>query len=276
MIQPAVSSVQIKKVTGSIVADSPDLLAIEEPMEIRLNFGKGKWKQQKNVAVTMRTPGNDFELASGFLITEGIVKSFHDILFIRHCEEGNNIVKIDIKEDVVVDTHSMDRNFYTTSSCGICGKTSVDAVKFYSGGKITYDNVRTEPSYLSALPEKLRMQQNIFEFTGGLHAAALFNREGDLLFIREDVGRHNAVDKLIGAAAASIELPLYNYILLLSGRAGFELLQKAAVAGIGIVAAVGAPTSLAVEMAEEAGITLVGFLRDNRFNIYTHPQRIKI
>lgn len=276
MIQPAVSSVQIKKVTGSHVAESPDLLATEEPMEIRLNYGKGELKQQRNVAVTMRTPGNDFELVAGFLITEGVIKSFNDILFIRHCSTGNNIVKVDIKEDVVINTQSMDRNFYTTSSCGICGKTSVDAVKFYSGGKISNESEKIDPAFLSALPEKLRMQQNVFEFTGGLHAAALFNKEGDLLFIREDVGRHNAVDKLIGAAAASYDLPINQYILLLSGRAGFELLQKAAVAGIGIVAAVGAPTSLAVEMAEEAGITLVGFLRDNRFNIYTHPQRVKI
>jgi FdhD protein len=274
MIQPSVSSVKIKKVSLGAVDDLTDLLAVEEPLEIRMNFGSGKNRIAKTIAVTMRTPGNDFELAAGFLITEGIIKSFNDILFIRFCETAENVVIVDIKEDAEVDTRTMERNFYTTSSCGVCGKTSIDAVRSYSDGKIVADIEKVDPSLLTSLPEKLRSQQNVFEFTGGLHAAALFDREGNLLLVREDVGRHNATDKLIGAAAASGNLPLNKYILLLSGRAGFELVQKAAMAGVGIVASVGAPTGLAVNMAEEAGITLVGFLRDQRFNIYTCPERI--
>ncbi len=274
MIQPSVSSVKIKKVSIGAVADVTDLLAVEEPLEIRMNYGSGKNRISRSIAVTMRTPGNDFELAAGFLLTEGIIKSFQDILFIRYCEDGDNVVKVDIKEDAETDTRTMERNFYTTSSCGVCGKTSIDAVKYYTGGRIIEGLVKVDPSLLSSLPEKLRTEQNVFEFTGGLHAAALFDKEGNLILVREDVGRHNATDKLIGAAAASGLLPLHQYILLLSGRAGFELIQKAAMAGVGIVAAVGAPTGLAVNMAEEAGITLVGFLRDKRFNIYTVSERI--
>jgi FdhD protein len=272
---PSVSSVKIKKVTTADVADVTDLLVAEEPLEIKINYGSGTSRTQKSIAVTMRTPGNDLELAAGFLITEGILKSYSDILYIRTCEESENVVKADIREDAVVDLRSSDRNFYTTSSCGICGKTSIDAVKVFVKGNSIEDSSVVESNVLMQLPAILRSHQDVFEHTGGLHAAALFNVKGNLVLLREDVGRHNAVDKVIGASAA-LKLVMDQYILLLSGRAGFELIQKAAVAGIGIVAAVGAPSGLAVSLAEEAGMTLIGFLRDQRFNIYTGEKRIVI
>mgnify|MGYP001161541003 FL=1 len=274
-MQPAVSSVNISKVTSENVHEVSDLVAVEIPLEIRIIYGKGSDRQKKSISVIMRTPGNDFELAAGFLITEGIVKGFSDILFIRYCEDAENVVNVDIKEDVIIELKTAERNFYTSSGCGICGKTSIDAVKYYANGRIESD-VFFSRDLISSLPKIIYTEQNVFKYTGGLHAAALFNSDGELMLIREDVGRHNATDKLIGAAAALNLLPLNNYLLLLSGRAGFELLQKAAMAGVGVVASVGAPSSLAIELASECNITLIGFLRDNRFNIYTVPSKIKI
>jgi FdhD protein len=271
-MQPSVTSVNIQKVQTGKVTEVSDLLAAEVPLEVRIIYGRDEKRISKNIAVTMRTPGNDFELAAGFLLTEGIIKSYDDILYIKDCTDSENVIKVYIKEHAAVDLRNADRNFYTTSSCGICGKTSIDAVKCMVE-RVPFDSAYSY-DLIASLPEKLRTGQNVFEYTGGLHAAALFNNTGDLVLLREDVGRHNAVDKLIGAAAALHLLPLHKYLLLLSGRAGFELVQKAAVAGAGIVAAVGAPTSLAVEMASESGITLIGFLRNERFNIYTYPQRI--
>ena len=228
----------------------------------------------------MRTPGNDFELALGFLFTEGIIQNTRDIAQINYCTElGNqeqqyNIVRVELKENIEFNMESVQRNFYTTSSCGICGKASIDAIKQQCDKQLF-----TQQTWLSTtiitLPELLRKHQLVFKHTGGLHACALFNQGNQLLLMREDVGRHNALDKLIGASLNSSEIAMSNSILLLSGRASFELIQKAAMAGIPIIAAVGAPSSLAVETAKEFGLTLIGFLRDDRFNVYCGAERVK-
>lgn len=278
MAKPDVAYTPIVRINNKLVEDTVDLLAVEEPLEIRLGYGPREERAQRKVAITMRTPGHDFELALGFLITEGILTSKDDVYAIKYCTELNtlenheNIVRVELNEEVAVNLESLQRNFYTTSSCGICGKESIEAVRtvcrYHSASFIG----RVAPDVIVELPQTLRAQQQVFAHTGGLHACALFDTTGQLVGVREDVGRHNALDKLIGAMASN--LPLSEHILLLSGRASFELLQKAAMAGIPIVCAIGAPSSLAVQMANESGITLIGFLREQRFNIYTHPNRI--
>jgi FdhD protein len=279
MPEKSVIKLPITKVTDddSIITD--DALAIEEPLEIRLGYGPRDNRQVKNVSVTMRTPGNDNELAQGFLFTEGIIKKQEDIALAEHCfiacaENKENVIQVSLKEDVVPNLQNTERNFYTTSSCGVCGKGSIASIKTVSS--YTNDTVENQISsdMLYFLPAILQKHQEVFADTGGLHASALFDSAGELVIVREDVGRHNALDKLIGAALTEGMLPLDQHVLLLSGRASFELVQKAAMAGINIIAAVGAPSSLAVELAEEFKITLVGFLRGKRFNIYTQPQRI--
>lgn len=275
----SVSAVRIFKVTSpgsdkNSFASNPteDLLAVEEPLEIRIVYGPENDRKQKNISVTMCTPGNDEELAAGFLFTEGIITHKDDIM---NCgATGNNIVIAALRPGISFDPKKIERHFYTSSSCGVCGKSSIDAVKNVFGRQHEKDNIQIRSATLTGLPETLRKQQEVFEHTGGLHASALFDLYGNLLLTREDVGRHNALDKLIGAALMNGDLPLNNHILLLSGRASFELIQKAAVAGIKIVCAVGAPSSLAVELAKETDITLVGFLRDGRFNIYCGERRI--
>lgn len=256
-----------------------DALAIEEPLEIRLEFGKADHRQVQNISVTMRTPGNDAELALGFLFTEGVIKQPENVNAIEHCfiacaENKENVIQVSLSEGIEPQLHNTERNFYTTSSCGVCGKASISSIKTVS----TYSNNTTEhqvsADLLYRLPTILKKHQKVFAETGGLHASAVFNKDGELLLVREDVGRHNALDKLVGAALNKNLLPLNQYILLLSGRISFELVQKAAMAGVTIIAAVGAPSSLAVQLAEEFNITLVGFLRDQRFNIYTQPKRI--
>jgi FdhD protein len=287
MSKPSVAAVHIRKVTSAdgsnptyIGNNTDDLLAVEEPLEIRIGFGSENNRQQKNISVTMRTPGNDFELASGFLFTEGILKSNQDILSIKYCTDLNtvenleNIVRVELQPHVEFDLKFLERNFYTSSSCGVCGKASIDAVRTVCEMIANNDNITIQSSLIIQLPELLRKQQNVFEYTGGLHACALFDLDGKLLLVREDVGRHNALDKLAGAALASDILPLNKHILLLSGRASFELIQKAAMCGIKIVCAVGAPSSLAVQMANEFGITLIGFLRNGGFNIYCNAGRV--
>lgn len=283
MTKPSVSHIHIVKVTSSQTEKTVDLLAVEEPLEIRIGFGPAAHRQQKNISVTMRTPGNDFELALGFLFTEGIIQSATDVYKIQYCTEANtlenneNIVRVELNPTVEVDLSKLQRNFYTTSSCGVCGKESIEAVKTNCQIQNSNFEIRISKDVIVSLPDKLRAQQNVFEHTGGLHACALFDVNGNLKLLREDVGRHNALDKLIGASchAEFMEaLPRGQSILLLSGRASFELLQKAAMANIQLVCAVGAPSSLAVQLAEEFGITLVGFLRGERFNIYSNPQRI--
>ena len=285
MTKASVSYSKIKKVSNSGIVEANDLLAAEEPLEIRVGYGRAGDRQQKNISVTMRTPGNDFELALGFLFTEGIISDVNDISEIRYCTDANtienqeNVVRVELKESVEFEFKNLERNFYTTSSCGVCGKASIDAVKTVC--KIDSDpgNLKVGKELIYSLPDLLRKRQNVFEYTGGLHACALFNAEGNLFLSREDVGRHNALDKLIGACLASTKdhserFPFHNYILLLSGRGSFELLQKSAMAGIKIVAAIGAPSSLAVETAKEFGITLIGFLRGESFNVYSGAERL--
>jgi len=280
MLSPSVSTVKIKKIKNESRSYADDLLAAEEPLEIRLGYGRAGERYQKNISVTMRTPGNDFELALGFLFTEGIIKNYEDVKYIRYCSDSNrienkeNIVRAELNENILPDLKRLERNFYTSSSCGVCGKASIDSVKTICNSKPFGETLFVDEKYLFTLTEKLNQQQNIFKHTGGLHASALFDSSGELILSREDIGRHNALDKLIGAAFASEMTPLEKYVLLLSGRASFELIQKAAVSGISIVAAVGAPSGLAVSLAKEFNMTLIGFLRNERFNIYSVEERI--
>lgn len=280
MKESATLQFPITRVDDLISSAISDSLAIEEPLEIRIGFGPMEGRSVKNISVTMRTPGNDAELATGFLFTEGIIKNKADLSAVAHrfiacAENKENVIQVDLHEDAVPNLPQTDRNFYTTSSCGVCGKGSIDAIRTVSFFQPSAtDQPAITQKVLLRLPGLLRKQQEIFEVTGGLHASALFTAAGDLLLLREDVGRHNALDKVIGAALERDWLPLDQTVLLLSGRASFELIQKAAMAGIRIIAAVGAPSSLAVELASEFDITLVGFLRQNRFNIYTAGHRI--
>lgn len=269
----------VMKVTSQGKKFTDDLLAIEEPLEIRIEFGPKAERQVKNISVTMRTPGHDFELAIGFLFTEGILKNVADIAAIEYffmpcAKNKENILVVKLQDDVVFNLQNTDRNFYTSSSCGVCGKASIEAIRTISPDVIVKDNLKISSEFLHRLPEILRNNQNIFEITGGLHASAIFDTSGQLLIAREDVGRHNALDKLIGAALNLNMLPLNAYILMLSGRMSFELIQKAAMAGLKIVVAIGAPSSLAVELAQEFDITLVGFVREERYNIYSGEHRI--
>jgi FdhD protein len=278
----AIFQTPVTKVRGNTIASLSDALAVEEPLEIRLAYGSMDDRVVKNVSVTMRTPGNDEELATGFLFTEGIISGKNDLETVSHrfiacAADKQNVIQVELGAGVLPTLKHMERNFYTTSSCGVCGKGSIASIKTVS--RFNADelaDISITPEQLLALPRLLREHQDVFEATGALHGCALFNTNGKLLILREDVGRHNALDKLIGAALEAGLLPLDKQVLLLSGRASFELVQKAAMAGIRIVAAVGAPSSLAVELAGEFGITLIGFLRDQRFNIYTMEHRILI
>jgi len=264
----------IKKINGAEAIETNDYVAVEEPLEIQLAYSTATGYMQKNIAVTMRTPGNDEELAVGFLFTEGIINNGDSIKEVKHIGSDHNRVIVVLHENILPALNISDRNFYTTSSCGICGKASIDAIQTVSIYKNEPDNMQVNARSLYSLTDQLRKQQEVFENTGGIHACALFTLNADLIMLREDVGRHNALDKLIGFSMLQRTLPLTDCILLLSGRASFELLQKATMAGIKIIVAVGAPSSLAVEMAKESGITLIGFLRNDRFNIYSEQQRI--
>ena len=267
-------SVTIRRMNAGRFVETADDLAVEEPLQIQLLYGSSGNEQRNNIAVTMRTPGSDEELAAGFLFTEGIIDSSSQLIQIISEADGKNTVLAILRGDQMPDLQNADRNFYVTSSCGVCGKSSIDAVRGHARYAVGSDHYNISASILYRLPELLQNQQETFRSTGGLHACALFDINGTLVSVREDVGRHNALDKLIGHAFLKQQLPLHNYILLLSGRASFELVQKAAVAGVGIVAAIGAPSSLAVELARESGITLVGFLKNDRFNIYSGSARI--
>jgi FdhD protein len=269
-----VEHISVQKISEGEITEADDQVAVEEPLEIQLAYNTATGRLQKNIAVTMRTPGNDEELAAGFLFTEGIIKNKEAILEIKQLSFDENRALVTLHENIQPNLENVSRNFYATSSCGICGKASIEAIRtisYYRNGKDTFS---INASVLYHLQDNLKKQQVVFENTGGLHATALFSLEGNFIMLREDVGRHNALDKIIGAALMKGQLPLSNFILFLSGRASFELVQKAVMAGIKIIAAVGAPSSLAVELAKEAGITLVGFLRNNRFNIYSGDQRI--
>jgi FdhD protein len=262
----------VERFDGQEFISSPDALAVEEPLEIRLGYGPVAERVVRPISVTMRTPGNDAELAAGFLMTEGVIRDEMD--FDSIAVAGPNAVTVELSPRVEVSLGTLQRNFYTTSSCGICGKASLLALRTVS--PVQRENeFAIDAETLLTLPGRLRETQGIFDRTGGLHAAALFSQEGELDSMREDVGRHNALDKLIGAALLEDRVPLRDRVLLLSGRASFELLQKAVMAGIPMVASVGAPSSLAVEVAREFDVTLIGFLRDNHFNVYVGASRVR-
>jgi len=264
----------IERVTaGQPPQCASDTLTIEEPLEIRVRFRRGPTVVQKPVSVTMRTPGSDQELAVGFLFTEGII---HQASWIEGTElTGDNANSILIALSQEVDLKRLERHFYTSSSCGVCGKTSIEALAINREISLLPRSPQVDSKTLLALPESLLQQQAHFSKTGGLHAAALIGSEGTVRTVREDVGRHNAVDKVIGHALLTNTINLSDSILMVSGRAGFELVQKAIMASIPIMAAVGAPSSLAVELARQYDLTLIGFLRGNRFNLYSGRQRIK-
>ena len=249
-----------------------DYLVSEEPMEIRVGL--------HSLSVTMRTPGNDLELAAGFLFTEGLIHRLEEIEFIEHAKadkpsEAGNVVRIEISKDVRIDLKSTQRNFFAASSCGICGKASLDSVRL-RGMRPPKGSLRLDPEVLCGMPDLLRTAQVVFSRTGGLHAAGLFDAQGQLVVQREDVGRHNAVDKVIGWALLNGLIPLSRYVLLVSGRGGFEIIQKAIAGGVPIVASVSAPSGLAVRLAREMGLTLVGFLRGKRFIVYSGENRLSL
>ncbi|MCB5182945.1 formate dehydrogenase accessory sulfurtransferase FdhD [Streptomyces antimicrobicus] len=267
---------RVVRVRGGAAGVRPDTLVAEEPLEIRLNG--------KPLAVTMRTPGDDFALAVGFLVSEGVLGATSDVRAVTYCEGATedgantyNVVNVQLAPGVPVPDITLERNVYTTSSCGLCGKASLDAVRTASRFPgLADDPVRVPAEVLGALPDRLREAQKVFDRTGGLHAAGLFSAEGELLDLREDVGRHNAVDKIVGRALQAGRLPLAGAVLLVSGRASFELAQKAVMAGVPVLAAVSAPSSLAVDLALETGLTLVGFLRGGDMNIYAGEHRIPL
>ena len=268
------SAIRITKINDGVSAVQDDFLAAEEPLQIGLVFGEKSHREKKSISVTMRTPGNDEELALGFLFTEGIISQKKDGM--GFSSSAPNTIDIELNESSTPDLKRLERNFYTTSSCGVCGKSSIDAIRTVTTRSNEADNILISKDILVSLPSILRRTQHVFEQTGGLHASAIFDLSGKLLFFREDVGRHNALDKVIGHAFRNDLMPLSSHILLLSGRASFELIQKAAMAGIKVVAAVGAPSTLAVELAIEFDMTLVGFLRGSHFNIYCGEKRIAV
>lgn len=277
---------RVIRIRDGAVTERPDTLVAEEPLEIRLNG--------KPLAITMRTPGDDFALAAGFLVSEGVLGSADDLQSIVYCAGATmgvppgpsgtgggsntyNVVDVKSAPGLVLPDINLERNVYTTSSCGLCGKASLDAVRTTARFPIAdTPPVRLGTGLLACLPDRLRAAQRVFDRTGGLHAAALFSEDGELLDIREDVGRHNAVDKLVGRALQDGRLPLSRAVLLVSGRASFELVQKAVMAGIPMLAAVSAPSSLAVDLAAETGLTLVGFLRGSSMNVYAGEHRIAV
>jgi FdhD protein len=274
--------IPILRVNTEGVSNDTDALAAEEPLEIVLAFGPANNRRRQSISITMRTPtGNDFELALGFLFTEGVIRDYKDVISVRYTASEldeaaqTNVVQVDLTPSVVFDVERLQRHFYTSSSCGVCGKTSLDMVQTTACFWLKKGLPLVKSTILMDLPEKLRAAQSVFDATGGIHAAALFNTEGSLIALREDVGRHNALDKLIGWAMQQNLLPLSNNVLLVSGRSSFELVQKALMAGIPMIAAVGAPSSLAVQLADENNMTVVGFLKNNRFNVYSSFERIE-
>jgi FdhD protein len=277
MAEPAargnVTTARVLAVRDGRASERTDRLAREEPMEIR---ARGPGQEAVPVAVTMRTPGGDFELACGFLFTEGLIRGREEVVRVSYCEDPGpeeqryNVVTVELARPL--DPALLRRNFYATSSCGVCGKAALEDVEVRCAP--VPPGFSVPAGVLARLPDALRRAQRVFEQTGGLHAAGLFDAAGRLLSVREDVGRHNAVDKLVGEALLRGELPLSERILQVSGRVSFEIVQKAAVAGVPVVAAVSAPSSLAVEAAERLGIAVVGFVREGRFNVYSHPERV--
>ncbi len=271
----ATTTGRITRFDGEALREAEDVLATEEPLEIRLGFEILGRPAERSVCVTMRTPGEDRELAVGFLIGESVIRGAEEIESIAAMGDPN-ILRVKLRPEVSVDVGAVQRNFYTTSSCGVCGKASLEALTMSGVEPIATGDLTVPASLVGRLPEALREAQEIFGVTGGVHAAGLFDGAGNLLGLREDVGRHNAMDKLVGAMELGGEEWSAGEVLVLSGRASFELLQKAIVAGIPVVVAVGAPSSLARELAEAFGVTLIGFARPGRFNIYAHAERIRV
>ncbi len=252
-----------------------DVVAVEEPLEIRLRYDHLNETITKSISVTMRTPGHDIELAIGFLFTEGIISGSSEVISVEAAGgRTGNVVIVTISSDLTDKLKKLDRHFYTSSSCGVCGKASIEALDTVCDYQDVKDNVTVNTSVLYQLPSVLREKQEVFDKTGGLHGCALFDVSGEFIELMEDVGRHNALDKLIGDFVNRGKVPLTNYLLLLSGRASFELVQKSIMAGIKVIASVGAPSSLAVELANDWGVTLVCFLRDRRFNVYSGAHRV--
>ncbi len=278
----SVKRVKAQKVRQAQARRFDDMLAVEEPLEIRIVFGEAGRRVEQSISITMRTPGNDFELAAGFLYGEGILHGPDDVEQITYClgpekeKQEYNVVSVRLRPGVRFDPDRLLRHFYTTSSCGVCGKASLEALQIGSVPTLLSDRPSIAAEIVPQLADKLRQAQPVFEKTGGLHAAALFDNQGNLVSLREDVGRHNAVDKIVGERLLGNQFPLHDYLMMVSGRAGFEIVQKALVAGIPLVVAVGAPSSLAVELAREFGMTLLGFARGDAFNIYAGAQRLKL
>lgn len=256
-----------------------DSLAVEEPLEVQIEFGTKENRIRKSISVTMRTPQHDADLAIGFLFTEGIIASYEEVRSVgpnldKDGKVNINAILVVLDFNVEVDLKKLERHFYTSSSCGVCGKSSIEAVKMNNFPTLPYDSPPFKISKIHFFPALLKVRQTVFEKTGGLHAAALFDSEGKLHLLREDVGRHNAVDKLIGAALSFGLFPMNKFLIMVSGRVSFELVQKSMMGGIPILAAVGAPSSLAIQLAEEFGMTVLGFVKNDKFNIYSHPQRV--
>jgi FdhD protein len=273
-------SFKINKIDGNSAKSVDDQVAVEEPLEIRLGYSTAEGRTSSSVSITMRTPGFDAELAVGFLYSESIIGNSRDIMKVEHSgsaapDTGNrNIVRVDLASGVEVDLGRLQRHFYTTSSCGVCGKSSLDALRITGAEPLALGQTRFSRETLIAMPDALRARQRTFEQTGGLHAAAAFDSQGEILVVHEDVGRHNAVDKVVGTLLAKDLLPASDLGLMVSGRASFELMQKTLMAGIPLLAAVSAPSSLAVQLANEFNVSLVGFLRGDTFNIYSSGERI--
>lgn len=272
---------EIDRVERGAASTVDDAIAIEEPLEIRLGYSRPEGgRGEQSISITMRTPGNDEELAAGFLFTEGIIREAADIVGIGPCGPPSingliNVVRVELADSVAVDLDRLERHFYTSSSCGVCGKSSLEAVAVQGRFDISESGFHLDPGLLGKLPAALRSEQSAFEATGGLHASGLFDSSGRIVQVREDVGRHNALDKLIGYALMHSMLPLSDYGVIVSGRASFELLQKAMTAGLPMLAAVGAPSSLAIELAREFDMTLAGFVKPDLFNLYARADRVR-
>ena len=270
--------VQISRLADGRLVERKDVVTVEEPLEIRVEFTRNGVRETSAVSVTMRTPGNDFELAAGFLYGEGLLGRREDLAEISYCQgdepQAYNIVVVRLRPGVFFDPDSLSRNFYMSSSCGVCGKASLEAVEVRGCERLPDEGLSLDPAILSGLPEKLRAEQGLFDRTGGIHAAGRFDEAGELISVREDVGRHNAVDKIVGEAFLAGDLPLGRTILAVSGRTSFEIMQKALAAGIPLVVAVGAPSSLAVDLAKRFNMSLLGFTRSEGFNVYAGSDRI--
>jgi len=266
---------EIIKIRDGISIQENDLITVEEPVEMAIEYGIESNRRKSNIAITMRTPGDDENLIVGFLFTEGIISNYTELIKVEALKNENRVIA-SISSNKKINIDKLSRHLFTSSSCGVCGKTSIDNLKTTIPAITNSKDVRIYATILNNLPKQLLQDQSLFNKTGSIHAAGLYNTEGELITAKEDVGRHNALDKLIGWSLANGYSSLQEYIILLSGRISFELVQKALMAGCKIVAAVGAPSSLAIELADEYGMTLIGFLKQNRFNIYTHKDAIAI